>query len=133
MGSVSPHPHTQATFRMPAILELNNVTFAFIAGTASDIQYSATGGSDDWARGVAGIKWVYLVELPGKGHGFLVPPRSVFIIVSRKKNMIFFISDIFSRWREAIWKVYGILSPKFTKDCDIKYRYKNWTLKVRVF
>ena len=27
-------------------------------GTASDIQYSATGGSDDWARGVAGIKWV---------------------------------------------------------------------------
>ena len=27
------------------------------SGTASDIQYSATGGSDDWARGVAGIKW----------------------------------------------------------------------------
>ena len=90
MGSVSPHPHTQATFRMPAILELNNVTFAFIAGTASDIQYSATGGSDDWARGVAGIKWVYLVELPGKGHGFLVPPRSVFQIVSRKRNLTSF-------------------------------------------
>ena len=44
-------------------------------GTASDIQYSATGGSDDWARGVAGVKWVYLIELPGKGHGFLLPPR----------------------------------------------------------
>ena len=25
-------------------------------GTAADIQYMARGGSDDWARGVAGIK-----------------------------------------------------------------------------
>ena len=48
-------------------------------GTASDIQYSATGGSDDWARGVAGVKWVYLIELPGKGHGFLLPPRYLHI------------------------------------------------------
>ena len=47
----------------------------YTIGTAADIQYSATGGSDDWARGVAGIKWVYLIELPGKGTGFLLPPR----------------------------------------------------------
>jgi len=44
-------------------------------GTAADLQYLASGGSDDWARGVAGIKWVYLIELPGKGHGFLLPPK----------------------------------------------------------
>ena len=56
-------------------------------GTASDIQYSATGGSDDWARGVAGVKWVYLIELPGKGHGFLLPPRySVHTYTSLSKN-----------------------------------------------
>ena len=33
-----------------------------VSGTASDIQYSATGGSDDWARGVAGIKWVWIID-----------------------------------------------------------------------
>ena len=44
-------------------------------GTAADIQYVASGGADDWARGAAGLRWVYLVELPGKGHGFLLPPR----------------------------------------------------------
>ncbi|XP_023344616.1 carboxypeptidase B [Eurytemora carolleeae] len=43
-------------------------------GTATEIQYRATGGADDWARGGAGIKFVYLVELPGKGRGFLLPP-----------------------------------------------------------
>ena len=43
------------------------------SGTAADIQYAASGGSDDWVRGVAGIKWVYLVELPDTQHGFLLP------------------------------------------------------------
>lgn len=57
----------------------------YTIGTASDIQYSATGGSDDWARGVAGIKWVYLIELPGKGKGFLIPPR--FILPVARSNM----------------------------------------------
>jgi len=46
-------------------------------GTASDIQYEASGGSDDWARGGAGIKWVYLIELPGRRHGFLLPPKHI--------------------------------------------------------
>lgn len=46
-------------------------------GTASDIQYEASGGSDDWARGGASIKWVYLIELPGRRHGFLLPPKYI--------------------------------------------------------
>ena len=46
-------------------------------GTAAEIQYPASGGSDDWARGVAGIKWVYLIELPDKHHGFLLPTRKI--------------------------------------------------------
>jgi len=32
----------------------------------------------DWARAEAGIKWVFLVELPDKGqYGFLLPPRLI--------------------------------------------------------
>ena len=49
----------------------------YCEGTAADIQYPASGGSDDWARGVAGIKWVYLIELPDKHHGFLLPTRQI--------------------------------------------------------
>ena len=35
-------------------------------GSPPGIQYLATGGSDDWAKGVAGIKWVFLIELPDR-------------------------------------------------------------------
>jgi len=43
-------------------------------GSSPKTQYIAAGGSDDWARGEMGIKWVFLLELPDKGyHGFLLP------------------------------------------------------------
>lgn len=35
---------------------------------------AAAGGSDDWAKGVAGIQLSYTIELPGgNGHGFDLP------------------------------------------------------------
>lgn len=47
-------------------------------GTSPDINYFASGGSDDWARGAMGIKWVFLLELPDKGsRGFLLPPDEI--------------------------------------------------------
>ena len=50
----------------------------FKVGATPDINYIASGGSDDWARGEAGIKWVFLMELPDKGfYGFLLPPRKI--------------------------------------------------------
>ena len=50
----------------------------FKVGSAPDIQYLASGGSDDWARGAMGIKWVFLVELPDRGkHGFLLPRQQI--------------------------------------------------------
>ena len=34
----------------------------------------AAGGSDDWAKGVAGIRYSYTVELADRGkHGFVLP------------------------------------------------------------
>ena len=43
-------------------------------GSSPRIQYLAAGGSDDWAKGEMGIKWVFLLELPDKGyHRCLLP------------------------------------------------------------
>lgn len=36
------------------------------------------GGSDDWAKGVAGIKYAYTIELPDTGqHGFVLPASQI--------------------------------------------------------
>ena len=52
--------------------------FLLQVGATPNINYIASGGSDDWARGEAGIKWVYLLELPDRGfYGFLLPPRKI--------------------------------------------------------
>jgi hypothetical protein len=69
--------HHMANSLAKAVFEESGGIDYYKIGTASDIQYTASGGSDDWARGVAGIKWVYLIELPGKGFGFLLPPRQI--------------------------------------------------------
>ena len=38
----------------------------------------ASGGSDDWAKGVAGIKYSYTVELRDTGaHGFILPADNI--------------------------------------------------------
>ncbi|KAJ8893921.1 hypothetical protein PR048_006522 [Dryococelus australis] len=35
-------------------------------------------GSEDWAKGVAGIKYAYTIELPDKGHhGFMLPASRI--------------------------------------------------------
>ena len=50
----------------------------YIVGSSPVTQYLAAGGSDDWARGEMGIKWVFLIELPDKGtFGFLLPANSI--------------------------------------------------------
>lgn len=39
---------------------------------------SFSGGSDDWAKGVAGIKYAYTVELPDTGnYGFVLPASRI--------------------------------------------------------
>jgi len=65
--------HNLGVHLAEGIFEASRGKDRYEVGTASSIQYTATGGSDDWARGVANIKYVYLIELPGKGKGFLLP------------------------------------------------------------
>ncbi|VDK82401.1 unnamed protein product [Litomosoides sigmodontis] len=52
----------------------------FRLGTGADILYPSSGGSDDWAKAKAGVKFVYLLELrPGENDfdGFLLDRRQL--------------------------------------------------------
>lgn len=47
-------------------------------GSSTNTIYAAAGGSDDWAKGVAGVKYAYTVELRDQGsYGFLLPPSQI--------------------------------------------------------
>lgn len=59
-----------------ALNKLNGVNYQI--GSAAKMLYPASGGSDDWAKGGAGIKFSYTVELPDTGkHGFILPARHI--------------------------------------------------------
>ncbi|CAG7717983.1 unnamed protein product [Allacma fusca] len=48
------------------------------AGDTAEILYPAAGGSHDWAKGVAGIKYSYCYELRDKGrYGFVLPADQI--------------------------------------------------------
>ncbi|XP_055551619.1 carboxypeptidase B-like [Wyeomyia smithii] len=50
----------------------------YTVGPSGDTLYPASGGSDDWARGVMNIKYAYTVELRDTGrHGFVLPASQI--------------------------------------------------------
>ncbi|XP_039310981.1 carboxypeptidase B isoform X2 [Solenopsis invicta] len=47
-------------------------------GPAAELMYPISGASDDWAKGVASIKYAYTVELRDRGtYGFLLPATQI--------------------------------------------------------
>uniref|UniRef100_A0A1B6E1Z2 Peptidase M14 domain-containing protein n=2 Tax=Clastoptera arizonana TaxID=38151 RepID=A0A1B6E1Z2_9HEMI len=59
--------------------QINKTTGAmYKVGSTADKLYTASGGSDDWARGVGKIKYSFTVELQDKGDfGFLLPTEKI--------------------------------------------------------
>jgi len=50
----------------------------YSVGSSTNLLYSAAGGSEDWTKAVAGIKYSYCLELPDKGYnGFILPERDI--------------------------------------------------------
>jgi len=48
------------------------------AGSSPELLYAAAGGSEDYARGVANIKFSYCYELRDTGkHGFILPADQI--------------------------------------------------------
>jgi len=54
----------------------------YTVGTSTNVLYAAAGGSDDWAKGVAGVELSYTIELRGGGSGFDPPPSEILPIVT---------------------------------------------------
>ncbi|XP_048753048.1 carboxypeptidase B-like isoform X2 [Ostrea edulis] len=50
----------------------------YLVGSSTNVLYSAAGGSDDWAKGDAGVKYSYTIELRDTGaHGFVLPEDQI--------------------------------------------------------
>ncbi|KAK9507608.1 hypothetical protein O3M35_007428 [Rhynocoris fuscipes] len=50
----------------------------YTVGTSPNLLYPTSGSSDDWAKGRAGIKYSYTIELRDKGdYGFLLPASQI--------------------------------------------------------
>lgn len=55
----------------------------YTIGSSTNVLYAAAGGSDDYAKGVAGIALSYTIELPGGGnYGFNPPTTSILPVVT---------------------------------------------------
>jgi murein tripeptide amidase MpaA len=51
---------------------------AYRVGSSTNVLYAAAGGSDDWAHGVANIKYAYTFELRDTGdNGFVLPKEQI--------------------------------------------------------
>ncbi|RZC35010.1 Peptidase M14 and/or Propep M14 domain containing protein [Asbolus verrucosus] len=66
----------------------------YTTGSSTEVLYPAAGCSDDWAMGGAGIKIVYVFELPGGGeHGFDPPPSRILPVCAETWEGIKVIAD----------------------------------------
>lgn len=71
-----------------AIRRLNHGV-SYQVGSAAKMLYPASGGSDDWAKGGANIKYSYTVELPDTGKfGFLLPARHIIEVGDQATSII---------------------------------------------
>ncbi|KAE8747961.1 hypothetical protein FOCC_FOCC005351 [Frankliniella occidentalis] len=51
---------------------------SYTVGSSAALLYPASGGSDDWAKGQAGLKYAFTVELRDTGrHGFVLPSSHI--------------------------------------------------------
>ncbi|XP_023343768.1 carboxypeptidase B [Eurytemora carolleeae] len=67
----------QVGSRTAEVLE-NKYGSIYEVGSAAKLLYPASGGSDDFAKGGAGIKYSFTVELPDTGkHAFILPARLI--------------------------------------------------------
>ncbi|CAB3388305.1 Hypothetical predicted protein [Cloeon dipterum] len=72
----------------------------YLLGTADELIYTSSGGSDDWAKEKAGIKYAYTVELPDTGrYGFVLPAAHIELVGQEvwegvKGMMLYFTKNI---------------------------------------
>ncbi|XP_031348043.1 carboxypeptidase B-like [Photinus pyralis] len=80
-GFTSALPHDDKELRSLGE-KVNNAIVAaggnsYTIGTSTNVLYPAAGGTDDWAKGVAGVELAYTIELPAGGSGFDPAPSQI--------------------------------------------------------
>ncbi|KAG8180463.1 hypothetical protein JTE90_001996 [Oedothorax gibbosus] len=78
-SALPPHYDDMIKVAKEAVKALSEVHGTkYRVGSSTNLLYVATGGADDWAHGVAGIKYSYTLELRDTGkHGFLLPAEQI--------------------------------------------------------
>jgi len=87
----------------------NDYGTAYRTGTSADVLYPAAGGSDDWAKGVAGIRFVYLIELRpdySVEEGFILDPSLLPATCRETWDGVMVVAD-------EVLKKKGIYAPQF--------------------
>ncbi|XP_018569082.1 carboxypeptidase B-like [Anoplophora glabripennis] len=68
------HKDLETVGRQAAAAIRSTTGSSYRVGPAANTLYPAAGGSDDWAKGSAGIKYAYTIELRDNGrYGFVLP------------------------------------------------------------
>ena len=71
-------PRDQAELDSLGRVGARAMTNKYKVGSAATVNYEAAGASDDWAKGEAGIKYSYTIELPDTGrYNFILPPSRI--------------------------------------------------------
>ncbi|XP_066997997.2 carboxypeptidase B [Anabrus simplex] len=78
-------------------------------GSSAGILYYSAGTSRDWAKGKAGIKYSYTMELPAGGSGFNPPPSDIIPVVTETFEAI-----------KVFGKAIGSIKPPDVKLSDEK-------------
>merc|ERR1712088_166204 len=90
-----------------AIHRSSNGKYKYRVGSTPSINYLASGGSDDWARGGAGIKWVFLMELPDRGFkGFCYHREKLFQLLNQ------YFKDFVQQYQKSIISVTRVTTIK---------------------
>ncbi|XP_048509951.1 carboxypeptidase B-like [Athalia rosae] len=60
----------------------------YTVGSATNVLYAASGGSDDWSMEKAGVPLVYCIELEDFGSHFELPPTRLHEVVQQADTMV---------------------------------------------
>ncbi|KAM3720590.1 putative carboxypeptidase suro-1 [Dirofilaria immitis] len=109
----------------------------YIVGSGADTLYPASGGSEDWAKQTAGIKYVYLLELrPDEKNwdGFILDEQQLIPTATETWAGIRVVADaVIEREHRKIVRNNGIIKQQYrfgngsTGSCyDLRHACKRW-------
>ncbi|CAG0880549.1 unnamed protein product, partial [Darwinula stevensoni] len=99
----------------------------YTSGSVPDVLYIASGGTFDWTKGAAGIKYSYGIELRDRGTwGFLLPPSQIIPSGEETLDGIVALLDAIYEWLDTLQSLY----PDIVTQQTIGSSYLDKDLKL---